>query len=175
MKKIYILLFAVLFLSSCGKASETHLTAENYGQAFKEKNSVLFLNEDCEHILICGNAEAVLAPWEASQYHRTYCKLGGCDYEPVYEPHTLVFKEGDVPESLAKYAENGYLYHSFNVSCDDCYTLVTVTVLCEAQDASCGKGVSAMNGPAECLRNCDWQEIFKDTPYRIIVKKGGDT
>ena len=174
MKRIYFILFSILLLTSCGKANEKHLTTEYYGQVFKEKNSILFLNDSCEHSLVCEGAGAFLEPWEAAQYHRTYCKLGGCDYEPVYEPHTLVFKEEEIPQSLAKYAENGYLYHSFAVICDDCYSRVTVTVLCDVQDSSCGKGNGALNGPAECLKNCDWQELFKDTPYRIIVKKGGE-
>ena len=41
MKKICILLVAVLLLTSCAKGSETHLHQENYGQTFKEKNIIL--------------------------------------------------------------------------------------------------------------------------------------
>ena len=170
MKKFIFVLcltFFVVFLGSCRSSSDFHLNLSNYGEAFKGKNEVLFLNTACEHEWVY---EALNGEAGASIYHRTSCKWGGCDYEAHNEAHTFLFQRGEIPTARTYYKENGYLYHSFRMACEECHEGITLHVLCRTQDAECGAGEGAIHAPARCFAGCDWQEIFRDTPYRIVIR-----
>ena len=163
---LWLLVFCVLLLSSCHAVPETHLDPSNYGEDFRIKNEVLFPNTECEHSLVYTPTDGT----EADIVHKTSCKWGGCDYAAHEEPHVFLFKQGYLPSARAHYKENGYLYHSFRMACEECHGAVTLHVLCRAQNAECGAGEGAIHAPAVCFTGCDWQEIFRDTPYRITVR-----
>jgi hypothetical protein len=173
MKKFIVclcLLMCVIFFVSCHPSSDSHLNLLNYGKDFREKNEVLFLDSACEHALIHNPLNEKEDPSVASIYHRTSCKWGGCDYEVHDEPHAFSFRHDEIPTARAYYKENGYLYHSFRMACEECYEGITLHVLCRTQNAECGAGEGAIHAPAQCFDDCDWQDIFRDTPYRIIVR-----
>ena len=161
-----LILFCMPLLSSCRTTPGSHLDPSNYGEDFRIKNEVLFLNTKCEHSLIhvpMGGTDSDIA-------HRTSCKWGGCDYEAHGEPHAFLFTQGQLPSAGAYYKENGYLYHSFRMACEKCNGAVTLHVLCRTQNAECGAGEGTIHAPAECFTDCDWKEIFQETPYRITVR-----
>lgn len=173
MKKSILCLWIVLCLLSltaCHSSFDSHLNPLNYGNAFKEKNEVLFLNSACEHALIHDPLNGKEDSSVASIYHRISCKWGGCDYEAHNEPHTFLFRRDEIPTARAYYKENGYLYHSFRMACEECQEGITLHVLCRTQNTECGAGEGAIHAPAQCFDGCDWQDIFRDTPYRIIVR-----
>jgi len=163
---LWLLAFFVLLLSSCHTVPETHLDPSNYGEDFRIKNEVLFPNTECEHSLVYTPTDGT----EADIVHKTSCKWGGCDYAAHEEPHVFLFKQGYLPSARAHYKENGYLYHSFRMACEECHGGITLHVLCRTQDAECGAGEGAIHAPAQCFADCDWQEIFRGTPYRITVR-----
>ena len=162
---IYFLLFA-----SCTPYSASYLNRSDYGEAFREKNAILFPNLSCEHALVHLYTIGKEDPSQAALFHRTTCKWGGCDYEEHDEPHIFLFERDEIPTARAHYKENGYLYHSFNMACEECHGAVTLHVLCQTQDSECGAGIGTIHAPAQCFIGCDWNEIFADTPYRIIIK-----
>ena len=168
--KRYILILGltvcVLLLSSCCGNSETHLNPPDYGEDFRVKNEVLFPNTECEHSLIHTPMDGA----DADICHKTSCKWGGCDYTAHGEPHAFLFTQGQLPSARAYDKENGYLYHSFRMACEECDGVITLHVLCRTQNAECGAGEGAIHAPAECFTDCDWQEIFRGTPYRITVR-----
>lgn len=163
---ILLILFCIPMLSSCHAVFETHLDPSNYGEDFRIKNEVLFPNTWCEHSLIHTPTDGT----DAEMYHNTSCKWGGCNYETHDEPHAFLFRRGEIPTARAYYKENGYLYHTFRMACEECHDAITLHVFCRTQNAQCGAGDGAIHAPAECFTDCDWQEIFRDTPYRITVR-----
>ncbi|MBR7160899.1 MAG: hypothetical protein IKD07_00650 [Clostridia bacterium] len=156
----------ILLTSSCRAVPEVHLNPSNYGEDFRIKNEALFLNTECEHFLIHTPMDGA----DADICHKTSCKWGGCDYAEHKEPHTFLFSRGELPSARAYYKENGYLYHSFRMSCEDCHGVIMLHVLCRTQKTECGAGNGAVHAPAECFAGCDWQDIFRETPYRITVR-----
>ncbi len=164
------LLLCLLFLISCNSSQSSHLNLLNYGEFFREKNEILFLNNECKHALIHTTLGGNSDPSVASLYHQISCKWGGCDYEAHNEPHVFLFERDEMPTARAYYKENGYLYHSFNMACEECYGTITLHVRCQTQNADCGAGEGAIHGPAECFRGCDWVDMFRGTPYRILIR-----
>ena len=162
------ILLCLSFLASCTPAS--HLTPSDYGEAFRENNEILFDNTDCDHDLIHSHINGKADASVSALYHETSCKWGNCDYEAHRTPHVFSFSPDELPTARAHYKENGYLYHSFNQACEECNGTVTVHVLCRTQDAECGAGTGTIHAPAQCFIGCDWNVLFADTPYRIIMK-----
>ncbi len=162
--------FLLLFFASCMSLGNSHLNFSAYGESFRAKNKILFPNVNCEHTLTHTPFNEISDPSFASRYHQTSCKWGGCDYEAHEEPHTFLFRKDELPMARAHYKENGYLYHSFNMACEECHGAITLHVLCQTQDSECGAGIGTIHAPAQCFIGCDWNEIFADTPYRIVIK-----
>jgi hypothetical protein len=165
-----ILSLCLIFFASCSPSDASHLNLSDYGEAFREKNDVLFPNSDCEHALIHSPLSRNADPSVALLYHQISCKWGGCDYEVHNEPHIFLFRQDELPTARAYYKENGSLYHSFNMACEECYGTVTLHVRCQKQNADCGAGEFSIHAPAKCFEGCDWSEIFRDTPYRIMIE-----
>ncbi len=169
-KYLLCLLFCLMFCASCTHSNGSYLNLSDYGEAFREKNDILFPEVDCDHALIHSPLGGKSDPSVAVRYHQTSCKWGGCDYEPHNEPHVFLFRYNEIPTARAHYKENGSLYHSFNMACEECDGLITLHVRCQTQRTGCGAGEGAIHGPAECLRGCDWVEMFRGTPYRILIR-----
>lgn len=177
MKKIISLLLSVsllLFLVSCEAEqpffNKSFLNKETYGEDFRARNEILFPNDACEHVEVSvSHAD----PWEAKYYHVTKCKFGNCEYVSKEEAHTFVFTDTTV-RGGAIYKENGYLYHEFGMYCDDCNAWVLLSVLCQTQDTSCGtitkEDGNTYQSTAACCEGVDYQALFRDTPYTIVVK-----
>ena len=164
------ILLCLSFFVSCEPAS--HLTPSDYGEAFREKNGILFDNTECNHELIHSHINGKADPSVSALYHETSCKWGNCDYEAHRTPHVFSFSHDELPTARAHYKENGALYHSFHMACEECHAAISLNVLCQTQDAECGAGTGTIHAPARCFVDCDWNEIFADTPYRILIKSG---
>lgn len=162
------LIFLMPMLPSCGNAFHDAIF---HDEAFRARNAILFPNDTCEHM---EAYTAMSDPWDADVYHMRRCKFGNCDYVAEKEPHTFVFTDTTV-RGPVNHKENGYLYHSFGMYCRDCNAWVMLSVLCRTQDTGCGKmqgedGV-VYQSTAQCMIGADFSEIFRDTPYRIVIKE----
>ena len=164
------ILLCLSALTSCAPDFSFHLNPSDYMEDFKAKNEILFDNTDCDHERIHSHINGEADPSVSALYHKTSCKWGNCDYDISYTPHIFLFDRDELPTSRAYYKENGSLYHSFRMACEECHASISLNVLCRTQDANCGAGDGAIHAPATCFIGCDWNEIFRDTLYRIVIK-----
>ncbi len=170
MKKLLTFCMILLFLFTiCGCETEQrpYLDRECYGEAFRKENENLFPNPDCEHMIDEIKADGILPPEEAIFYHMSACKYENCDYEIHYEPHTLYLYEPNILRGFPQYAENGYLYHTPFIYCNDCSRVIEIRILCSKQDVNCGREGEVLVTEAECLQELDWNEVFQEYPYKI--------
>ena len=171
MKKMISILLLISFLftlTSCGNR-KSFLDIAVYDEHFQGKNEILFPNSECEHMEVYTTLSD---PWDSNLYHMSKCKFGNCDYVSKKEAHTFVF-QSDTIRGIPAYKENGYLYHEFGMYCRDCNAWIKICVLCQTQDLNCGRmtdeyGVT-YHTTAHCFVDADYQELFRDTPYHIIV------
>ena len=156
MKKTFamLMLIAMLF-SSCEKM---HLNSSGYGDDFKRNNSVLYMNEACDHFLIYSEADDSANGIDPNVYHVVYCKWGTCREKRHYEPHTL--RIGNIGSARSQYKENGYMYHAVSLTCARCDAVVTLHLLCGKQELSCLNVI-------KCYDTIRWEEILCDMPYEI--------
>ena len=164
-RMLCVLLLGCLLLSlSACERNGTLLHAENYGEAFRMKNAILYPNPDCEHALISSSAEKYLNEADCTRYHMTICKHGGCDYGRQFHPHSIRIG-GLIMFNQVIQMTDGYLYHRYAVACADCNLRVDLYSPCEVQRLDCNTQETAKrNG---CL-NKNWEEILCDTPYEIL-------
>ncbi len=163
MKKFFLLMLCGLFLTSCTKDMPL-LDKSRYGDNFRAENDMLFLNENCDHVMVYVSSAELSESADPNVYHTEKCKKSDCNFEASLEPHTLWIRSDTnyVTTGITKYMENGYFYHRAAMSCSKCHQQINLYVYCYSQDKDCHKNTE--NNP--CFTR-DWEEILCDTPYEI--------